>query len=260
MNMTITRGLGSLGGFALVAVCLVDGAAIHARAQATAQRLAFEVASVKENKNGSQPGSVEFRPGGTFVATNTPAASLLYTAFQTDPPLQSKQYSGIPAWAQVTRYDITAKISSDAAQDVATLGARESVYVRSLLEDRFALDAHLELRDMPVYILTAPNGAGKLRRSVIDCTKPEDRGKCGVSFGAGRLASPHMELSNLVGILANATGRPVLNQTGIDGAFDIDLHYAAAQPLLDATDQPPPSIFTVVQEQLGLKLESIHAS
>lgn len=144
------------------------------------------------------------------------------------------------------------------AQEPNVLAVAQALYVRHLLEDRFALKAHLDKREMPVYELTAPNGARGMRPSTLDCSRPEDRPKCGVSFQAGHFSGPHFELSNLVGILGSAVGRPVLDRTNLTGAFDIDLRFAMGHASPDAVDQQP-SIFTAVQEQLGLKLQSTTA-
>jgi uncharacterized protein (TIGR03435 family) len=238
---------------------LAAGAIARAQAPDQAKRLAFEVASIKEDTSGSDGGSMGFRPGGQFVATNIPAATLVGAAFRTEPRLLPQQIVGVPQWARAQRYDITARISTEHPDDAATAFQHLDEYVRSLLEDRFAFKAHMEKRTLPVYALLAPNGAAKLRASTLDCAKPEDRPKCSVSFGPGRMTGAHLELSNIVGTLAGTTGRPVLNRTNLDGAYDIDLQYAAGGPTPDAADDRP-SIFAAVEEQLGLKLEPTDAA
>ena len=238
------------------AIALLAAGAI-ARAQAPEQRLTFEVVSIKESKNPNDGGTAGFRPGGTFFATNIPASSLVSMGYRTNPPLLSQQVVGMPEWAKLTRYDVTAKVSAAEAADMNALYAALPRYVRSLTEDRFHLAAHMEKREIPVYALTAPNGLGKLRRSTLDCAKAEDRPKCFMSFDTG-IKSAHIQLSNVVGSIATAAGRPVVDRTGLDGYFDLDLQYASGPPTPDATEQRP-SIFAAVQEQLGLKLESTQA-
>ena len=224
---------------------LVAGGVLRAQAPAGEPRLAFEVVSIKQSLNPKDGGTAGFRPGGTFFSTNVPAGSLVFMAYRTSPPLLPQQIVGMPQWAQLTRYDITAKVSADAAGDMNALFARQGKYVQSLLEDRFAFKAHMEKREMPVYALTAPDGGTRLRRSTLDCSKAEDRPKCGMTFNAGRITSPHLELTNLLGTLASASGRPVLDRTGLTGFFDIDLQYAAGPPTSDTTDERP-SIFSRV--------------
>jgi uncharacterized protein (TIGR03435 family) len=243
---------------AAVSAIALLAAAVIVRAQASDHRLAFDVVSIKESKNPNPGGSAAFRPGGTFFATNIPASGLVSMAYRMTPQLLPQQIVGMPAWAEPTRYDITAKVAGTEAADLNALYAAQPRYVRSLLEDRFHFAARMEKRDLPVYALTAPNGTAKLRRSTLDCAKPEDRPKCFMSFDTG-IKSAHIQLSNVIGNIATASGRPVVDRTGLDGFFDIDLQYASGPPTPDAREQRP-SIFAAVQEQLGLKLESTQAS
>jgi uncharacterized protein (TIGR03435 family) len=244
--------------FALVGFVVLATGAPRAQAPPAARRLAFDVSSIKENTSGRDGGSMGFRPGGTFAGANIPASSLVHTAFTTNPPLLMQQIVGLPGWAASIRYDITAKIPADAPQDAAAASSHLPEYVRSLLEDRFAFKGHMDKQELPIYALTIAASGSKLRPSTLDCSKAEDRPKCLISFGPGRITGAHLTLANLLGTLAGATGRPVLDRTNLGGAFDVDLQWAAAAAPADASDDRA-SIFVAVQEQLGLKLESARA-
>jgi len=246
-----------LGIFASAALAGVSLSAQPSAPQAVStstHRLAFEVASVKESKPDQEGGRFGFRPGGMFATSNWPLSALVKAAFRHEPPLLASQIVGLPEWVSETRYDITAKTSSDdAPRDAGSPLAHMDEYIRSLLEDRFALRTHIEEREMPVYALVIASGGSKLRPA-LDCSKPVNLPKCNARNGPGHIAGGHMLLTNLLATLAGQVDRPVVNRTNLEGSFDIDLQWNPA-PLTNATDERP-SIFVAVQEQLGLKLES----
>jgi uncharacterized protein (TIGR03435 family) len=152
-------------------------------------------------------------------------------------------------------------------------------FIRTLLEDRFSLKTHWEQRQLPIYVLVVARGDGRLgpqfRRSLIDsaaqrqatrkgaalAASPPGRPACGVRIGAGTLSAGDLPLPNLVRMLSSTVERIVLDRTALTGTFDVELQWApdrmapgdavSASPLDDR-----PSIFTAVQEQLGLRLES----
>jgi uncharacterized protein (TIGR03435 family) len=255
------RAIENIGMIALAAASSLGLVHVRAQAPATAvsARAAFEVATIKENTSGRDGGSLGFRPGGTFVASNISAANFVQSAFKTEPPLLSQQIIGLPGWASVVRYDVAAKISTDKPQDAMAAYAHVDEYLRSFLEDRFAFKAHLEKRELPVYALVVGGTGSKLQPSKLDCEKPEDRPKCGMSFAPGRITSPHMAVANLIGNLATASGRPVIDRTNVTGVFDIDLQWNAGPALADSASDAA-SIFVAVQERLGLKLDPTRAS
>jgi uncharacterized protein (TIGR03435 family) len=254
------------------------------RAQAPATRATpptFEVASIKPSKSLDGGGTAAFQPGGRFRSINVPLQGLIATAFGTERPLLYLQIVGGPDWIATDRFDITAKMGSDASQDMKELYRQMPVLLRTLLEDRFKLKTHSETRQLPVYTLVLDRKDGRLgpplRRSVFDClarskaaragtpgpAPPHDRPACGVRFGAGTLSASGFTLVNLAGTLSGNVGRVVLDRTGLTGDFDVELQWTPDRvPFAgDASTNPAPSadgpsIFTALQEQLGLKLES----
>jgi len=221
--------------------------------------MAFEVASIRLNTSGSGSGGGGPRPGGRYTYTNMPVRALVASAFR----LPSDRVLGGPGWITTDRYDISATGKENpTADDISAM-------MLALLRDRFRLEAHREMRDLPVYSLVQarpdkPLGSG-LRRSAVDCRDPEQRKKayasapagarevCGLTTTAGLFTGGGVDLSTLTVILTSAAGRPVLDRTGLTGGFDIDLKWSA---MLQPDTADAVSIFTAVQEQLGLKLES----
>jgi uncharacterized protein (TIGR03435 family) len=242
------------------AIALAICAGATGTAQAPAGDAAFELASIRQNISGSQSGGGKPRAGGGYTFTNVTVHSLISTAYN----MPFDRILGGPAWLRSDRYDINA-IGKD-----ATKVEDRAVMVRSLLRDRFQLAAHIERRDLPVYLLVVARADGRLgpglRRSSVDCTDPEARKKaaaaagdsrmvCGITFNTGVFMAGGEAVSIMLSTLAAASGRAVLDRTGLTGAYDFELRWT---PSLGA-DAPPAdavSIFTAVQEQLGLRLES----
>src|SRR5688572_7064844 len=247
--------------FAPLIALLVVGAGsprVHGQAAAPAT---FDVASIRLNTSDAAGGGGGPRPGGRYIYTNMPVRSLIAIAYG----LPNDRLIGAPAWLATTRYDINATGKENPVR------AETEQMFRALLRDRFRLAVHPEKRELPVYSLVVARPDGRLgpglRRSAIDCNDPEARKKaaaaavpgarmtCGIMFGSGQITAGGTEVSVLLGTLTSASGRAVLDRTGLTGGYDIDLKWTVSpQPDADAV-----SIFTAVQEQLGLKLENATA-
>jgi uncharacterized protein (TIGR03435 family) len=237
--------------------------------------LAFEVASIKPSRSDETGGSMAFQPGGRFRAVNMPAQSLVAVAYGNGKALLGSQIAGAPAWLAESRFDIQATVSADVASQVVMGFGQMAPTLRALLEDRFKLKAHMETRDEPIYELVKARTDGRLgpglRASGVDCLALVQQRRDNPSAAqplpspcrAGLKASPGMfsagssPIANLVPTLTTATGRMVFDRTGIAGNFIIELTWTpTGLPADPSSGDAPPSIFTAVQEQLGLKLES----
>jgi uncharacterized protein (TIGR03435 family) len=226
---------------------------------------AFEVASIKANKSDDvRIMELEVLPGGRFTARNVPVDQLILLAFG----VRDFQLSGGPSWIKSERFDIDAKADADLTPGTAP------PQLRQLLVDRFTLKVHKETREVPIYALDQARRDGKLgpalRRPVTDyCaeaaarartgqpkspTQPSQRIRCGMRGGQGTLTAGSIPVATFAGRLSSLVNRVVVNRTGLDGVFDFDLSWTPDQAA--ATDSSGPSIFTALQEQLGLKLES----
>src|SRR5687768_17536903 len=209
----------------------------------------FEVASIKRNTDGGRETMVG-QPGGHLTATNTTLRSVIRAAFQ----LQDDQILGGPEWISTERFDITAR--AEAGTPFTQLGPM----MKALLADRFKLAVHSEQRELPIFELVSVPGKGQrapgLRDTAcpdleLDLNRPE---RCvNISQGRGRLTLRGMPLSQLLPFLGPAVNRTIVDKTGLDGRYDIDLTWT---PELSPTTPDGVSMFTALQEQLGVKLES----
>jgi uncharacterized protein (TIGR03435 family) len=255
--------------------------------QSTAELPSFEVASVKVNKTGDGRMMVMNQPGGGLTVTNLPLAALIRFAYQ----LQDFQLIGAPDWITNEHFDIVAKAAVDrpATPSAGPLGLTTRLMLQSLLAERFKLAAHPDTRPLPIYALVLARSDGKLgpqlRPSTTDCDAvmaagrgrggppappappaPGERPVCGMFMGPSTLKSGGTPISQMIMPLSQMVRRVVVDRTGLNGKFDVDLTWTPDQmpsgppppgaPPSPAIDPNGPSIFTALQEQLGLKLES----
>lgn len=232
-----------------------------------AQRLAFDAVSIKTNRtNAGVPGMTA--PPGRFTATNMWVRFVIQNAWG----VRDDEITGGPDWLTTDRFDIIATTGG-------AVGQRESMaMLRSMLEDRFKLVARMETRQEPIYALVMARDDRKLgpdiRLSSVDCKAKRDA--CGASrsgFPAMTMRATGWPVSTLVSQLPQWVGRPVDDATGLAGAFDFSLTFvpettprgpgaAIGRPAatLGAVTAAPSadagtSLFTALQEQLGLRLE-----
>ena len=268
----------------LLSLTLVCAAVtVAAQAPAPEKLPMFEVASVRVNKTAQFNRLFQPQPGGRFNATNLRLRDLVQFAYQVRP----FQIEGGPDWMDTTSFDIVAKAPGEVP--AVQPGGPPSPYalmLRSLLADRFTLVVHNETRESPIYALTLARPDGKLgpqlSLATTDCAAvmkaamgrggpPQappmqgDRLLCGMRIGPNRIDMGGFALSELVNGLGVLLGRTVVNHTGLTGNYDLRLTFSREQipgiPLPAGIQLPPedpdaPSIFTALQEQAGLKLES----
>jgi uncharacterized protein (TIGR03435 family) len=245
---------------------------------------AFEVASVRENKSGESSAQIQPGAGGRFTATNMPLRGLITFAYQVRP----FQIEGAPDWTGAARYDIVAK--ADREFPPPGLGPTAEpplamLMLRTLLVDRFMLASHFDMREAPIYTLSLARADGRLgpqlTTSTTDCAairkqamgrnglaQPPptagDRIQCGLRMSAARMELGAAPIATLAEGLSTMVQRPVIDRTGLMGNYDALLTFQAealpgfgggASPPPPAGDSNAPSLFTALQEQLGLKLE-----
>ena len=224
----------------------------------------FEVTSVRPNKSG--PGSTFMRrlPGTGFEAGNVTPRDLILFAYD----IQRPYLIGLPGWAENERFDIVAR-GGAVSQTPAAAGNVEWTMLRTLLEDRFRLAVRTETREMQVYALVLARRDGRLgpqlRRSQVDCTStspapPSANGggqpQCTGRNGPGFTAAVGRPISAFLFFLTGQVQRAVIDRTGLTGTWDIDLTFSPDGLAAPATTpQDGPSLFTALQEQLGLRLE-----
>ena len=237
----------------------------------------FEVAAVKPNKTGSAKVMIRTQPGGRFTAENVTLRSLILFAYR----LQPLQLAGGPGWLDSDRFDVLAKADVDAGDlfEAERRGEDSPVQLmlRTLLRQRFNLVVRTETRELPVYALVRARSVGKfgpgLQTSSGECaasmpSPPERTVPCGITMGRGpgTMRAGGVTMAQLARTLTNWVGRIVLDRTELPGTFDFTLGWTPDQmpqgfemKVAAGGVAPPdpngPSIFTALQEQLGLKLD-----
>lgn len=246
--------------FSLVAVFTLTGAS-YGIAQNRAAPIAesgpvpsFEVATIKPDVsvNGGQSGLSQ----GRFVATDVTIRGLLrFEAFD----IPDARIVGGPKWMDSARFDIEAKLDPSDTSRIDLLSPSEKnevkeALVQKLLAERFQFKSHWEERERPVYALTVAKGGLKLQPAA------DVNHGSSWSLGSGKLQCKNVTLSQLADLFtqgaSNELGRVVVDRTGIAGEYDLNLSWAVDS---GASVPDGPSIFTAIQEQLGLKLESAKA-
>jgi uncharacterized protein (TIGR03435 family) len=195
----------------------------------------FEVASIKTIPPDSCCFSMSPWGGATFTARNISVSVLVEMAFG----VTDKQISDIDSLGHEL-YDVSAKPENGGALTYQ----RARPMLKALLEERFKLATHRETKDVPGYALTVAKGGPKL--------KPGNTAGGQGMILAGRLIGPNATIADLIFLLTHPVGKAIVDKTNLSGAYNIDLKFA---PDGDASSTLP-SIFTAIQEQLGLKLES----
>jgi uncharacterized protein (TIGR03435 family) len=264
-----------LAGAALVAIAcpmIVGGVT---GGQAPAQQFQFEVASIKPSKpDGGKPVFfIRLNAGGRFNATGMTLKSMIEFAYD----IKDAQLTGLPPWADSERFDIDAKPDESAAATFDKLPPDErrvamSQMVQGLLADRFKFSFTKEQRDLPVYALVVAKNGPKLHESTTPLPQKLEPGAAGaprvMMNGRGELTVVNSPLSPFLNILSRTVGRPIIDKTGLSGRYEFTLKWTPdpnQAPMMGAPrpageEAPPPdtsgpSLFTAIQEQLGLKLE-----
>ena len=239
-----------------------------------AQAPTFDAASVKRR---TEPGGgfMGRQPGGRFTAQGVSLQDLIVFAYNVQP----YQIVDGPRWLDTERWDVT-------AAGAAGSPAQVLIALQTLLADRFSLVIRKDKRELPIYALVLARTDGRLgpqlSRSPVDCAAmqaeaartgvvpPGARESCRTEGRVGSISIGGAPLTALATMLSTRMQRTVLDRTGLSGAWNLTLTYTpepsqiAAGALAPGTqpvfDPNGPSIFTAVQEQLGLKLDATRAS
>jgi uncharacterized protein (TIGR03435 family) len=226
---------------------------------------AFEVASVKPSPPDARGSTYNFTNGGGLTVQNGTLRGIIEMAYD----VRDFQISGGPAWLDTARFDIFAKSAAgDPQMQTATRQERIAESRRrlqTLLAERFQLKVHPETKQLPVFALVVGKNGSKLK-NLADVAA--DAGG-GISSGCGRMTGTRTQMANLALVLSRQLGRPVLDRTGLTGRYDFQMEWTpdngpCAAPADGASpgagsSTDGPSIFTALQEQLGLKLDSTKA-
>ncbi|MEI9968908.1 MAG: TIGR03435 family protein [Terracidiphilus sp.] len=209
---------------------------------ASTQSRAYEVASIRPSApDPSGAGQVAIT-GDHFEARNLSAKQLVYIAYDIYSP---DLISNLPQWADSAQFDIEAKLEDDKAHGPEHEHSR--VILRALLADRFKLKSHYERLDRPVYALVVDEHGPKVKEATAADSLE-------MSIQHGRIHLRAATMAPLVEGVSLMVERPVVDKTGLTGRYNIDLECTPDE--LEGTSDAGPSIFTVLREQLGLRLVS----
>ena len=258
-----------LGAAAIIAVAVLSSR----QSLAQTPRPAFDVVSIKVNKN-SGVGSVNLtQPGGHLTASNVSLKFLIIQAYQFEKVHFGSDPAGVN-WIDTEHFDIEAEVDGNPTVE------QKRLMIQSLLADRFKLAMHHETRQLPEYALVVSK-AGRVGpqlqpHSVATKCIAVPAGEpmralapgepivapCGGVRTARRteLVGQNITMKQLAQTLSVLLDRDAVDQTGLNGNYDLTLHYQLVPVDPDGTaidPSGPPSIFTALQEQLGLKLQSI---
>jgi uncharacterized protein (TIGR03435 family) len=264
----------------VAAVAAVTGMMAAAQSPGLPADTVFETASIKLNRDGGPLAGMRRSPGGRFDVTNMPLAVLISFAYQ----LQPYELQGGPSWIESDRWDIVAKIEGNPPPTPPGTPDAIMLATRTLLTERFKLVVRSDTRDVDVYQLIKARADGRLgpglKPSTTDCLAIQkadasaksgrptpslntpDRMVCGMRVSVGRVQLGGRPLSTFMNILTTLTQRRVVDRTGLTGDWEFDISFAPPPSSLPGPqavlppDSDAASLFTVLQEQLGLKLEA----
>jgi len=272
----------ALAAFAAVAVPVMSGlvhptqSGAEFQASNTATVPVYEVASIRPRKFGSGGMiSWDFRPDG-FTAKNITLQMLIRMAYG----VEDYQISGAPKWLNAETYNVEAKLDGTVADKLRKMtfdqrSVEQQPMLQALLVDRFKLTLRRESKEPPAYALVIAKNGPKVQEARPGDTYPngmkdlEGHGHGDIMrFGRGLLTGQGVPIAFLVRMLSQQQlGRPVLDKTGLKSNYDFTLQWTPDENRTPTVGQqgnentPPPessgpSIFTAIQEQLGLKLEA----
>ena len=242
-------------------------------AQQAGAQLQFDAASVKPSDPMGR-GQFQIDPGGTLDLRAVTLRLMILWAYD----IRDFQLSGGPGWTDSLRYDVMARtarneLESGAASKAAATEQGNSVTdpirlrLQALLADRFQLKLHREMKEFASYALVVGKNGPKMKEN-------DSAARGWMQWGVGRLKGTHVDMRFLCVHLSRQVDRTVVDETGLSGSYDFELNWipdsrparlpsapdGQTPPVRDGESAPAPSggpsIFTAIQEQLGLKLEA----
>ena len=247
-----TCRLTSLSALTLILCALAPAQAPPAPA---AKLPTFAIASIRRSISLTDQFALRFTPDGVHIE-NASLLLIIRAAYGMFNSLDDK-FIDVPAWAKTERFSIDAKVDPADADAFTKLDFNHrQQMVQALLADRCHFSAHTETRDQPIYALTIAKGGSKLTPA-----KPNDDPKAiSLTASPGKIVATQAVIPQLVSQLTQALGRTVEDRTGLPAKYDFTLTWTPEDHTSDRSSNQSsdataaPSLFTALQEQLGLKL------
>jgi uncharacterized protein (TIGR03435 family) len=220
----------------------------------------WDVALVKPHPAEDRNMSWQMTDDGLSLV-NLPLEQMLCSGWD----LKPYQISGLTGWMKSSTFDLTAKVSgADVAAYKKLNAAQRRQMLQTLLTDRFELKTRLETKTLPTYDLVIDKSGSKLKPTTALVPSSEEEAKAHpdkynkgtMTMSPGMFEATGVPVRALASQLANAVGKPVHDATGLTGSYDINLHFRPDEtgPAADNAAPDAPSVFSAVEEQLGLKL------
>jgi uncharacterized protein (TIGR03435 family) len=258
---------GLLGYVMMLPVATAQNAGFTPRKDAD-QIPSYELVSIHKTQEGNATPGIHDDPDG-FTAGSTSLRDLISEAYGFSlGQLNERQLEGAPGWAKTQLFDIHAKVDSadvaklkdltkaatmmvEARQMVSRTPTFRMLMLQRLLEDRFHLKVHYEQKVMPLYDMTVAKGGVRMK-----IAHPADPEHGSMSMSNGKLEGDNVPMAFIPVMFALELERPVEDKTSTAGNYDFQLHWTRmGDAAADSGDESAPSIFTAVQEQMGLKLQ-----
>ena len=220
---------------------------------------AYDVVAIKPNKSGSGRTSISTN-NDSYSAANVSLKQMLSNAYD----VKDYLISGLTGWANSDRFDVNAKIVDMDADALKKLtDEQRNAMLQQMLADRFHMKVHLQTEVLPIYEMIVAKGGPKI--TAVEPIGPDpdaDRNRDfkGMSRGNMRVSNTELTahdvpLDNLAYALSGRLSRTVVDKTGLKGKFDLSLTWSPDDESAAASDSSAPSLFTALQEQLGLRLQ-----
>jgi len=260
-----------------VAAAAMVSAPVDGCAQTASNPVAFDAASIRKNVDNigrCSPDQVLATPSG-FHMTNCPLIVALGAAYVPTKGealgyLVEDRIVGMPDWLTQERYDVYARIAhsdAEAWRDPVRQKEMLRAMMQTLLAERCNLVVHREIKDKPIYALVVGKNGPKLKASepdAVEAIRAKHPDAVTIPGGSGFFFRGQRSIDiygattgTLTLLLSGPAGRPIVDKTGLTGKYDMHLDMGQPGPTAaDGSADPGASIFSVVQEQLGLKLES----
>jgi uncharacterized protein (TIGR03435 family) len=225
------------------------------RAQQPASTLEFDAVSVKASDPNSTNGTViNVTPGGTLQVVNATLKDLIETAYD----VRAFQIEGGPKWADASKYNVDATPGTRRRDVVGPPPGWTNVRfkVQALLKERFQLQLHREAKTGSIYSLVIAKGG--IKSSGLSATQNPRKG---INAGQGVMLGEAASMTDFSSKLSRLLGRPVVNNTGLEAKYNFKLEWTPDAVRVTPDGQPVespagPSLFSALQEQLGLRLEA----
>lgn len=220
---------------------------------AQSQQPAYDVVTIRPHAPGDPQTDVD-ADNHSFRAKNLRIKTLLSVGYG----IREDLISGMPKWAEDARFDLNAKVVEEPGNGWKISREQRAAMLAAVLEDRFRAKVHFETKELPVYNLVAAKGGAKL---LAGPAKDSKMGPGSTMIRNHVMTTEEVPMSSLTEMLGQQLQRTVIDKTGLAEKYSFTLTWTPEQLSGNShanglSDDAPPSIFTALQEQLGLKLEA----